>query len=104
MVWVNLVIAGLFEVFWAAMMKLSHGFSVLSYSLLTVVGMLLSFYFLAQATKALPLSIAYPIWTGIGALGSLLVGVFLFKDVMSPLTWLFVALLLIGILGIKLTT
>lgn len=104
MIWVYLTIAGLFEVFWAAMMKLSHGFSVLNYSVLTVIGMVLSFYFLAQATKELPLSIAYPIWTGIGALGSILVGFFFFKDSLSPLTWLFIALLLVGILGIKFTT
>lgn len=104
MVWLYLVIAGLFEVYWAAMMKLSHGFTQLGFSIATLVGMALSFFFLAQATKHLPLSIAYPIWTGIGALGSILVGAFIFKDAISPLTWLFIGFLLIGIIGIKLTS
>ncbi|WP_283679867.1 multidrug efflux SMR transporter [Lentilactobacillus sp. Marseille-Q4993] len=104
MVWIHLIIAGLFEVFWATMMKLSHGFSKLDYSIATVVGMFLSFYFLAKATKQMPLSLAYPIWTGIGALGAILVGAIFFKDSLSPLTWVFVAFLLIGLIGIKMTS
>ena len=104
MVWLYLTLAGLFEVFWAAMMKLSHGFTQLGYTAATIIGMILSFAFLAQATKHLPLSIAYPIWTGIGAVGSILVGVIFFKDAISPITWIFIILLMIGILGIKFTT
>lgn len=73
-----LIIAGLFEVFWSTMMKLSQGFSNLFYSFLTIVGMILSFAGLIFATKHLPISIAYLVWTGIGAVGSVLVGIFLF--------------------------
>ncbi|WP_137625100.1 DMT family transporter [Lactiplantibacillus pingfangensis] len=104
MTWIYLVVAGIFEVFWATMMKLSDGFSQLGYAAATVVGMILSFGFLALATKHLPLSIAYPIWTGIGAVGAILVGVICFKDQIAPVTWIFIAMLIVGIIGIKVTS
>nr|WP_245994769.1 multidrug efflux SMR transporter [Companilactobacillus furfuricola] len=101
---IYLVIAGLFEVVWASTMKLSHGFSKLDWSIATVIGMIASFFFLAKATKSLPLSLAYPIWTGIGAVGSIIMGVMFFGDKIPGVTWIFIALLLVGIVGIKLTT
>ncbi|WP_125606686.1 DMT family transporter [Lapidilactobacillus bayanensis] len=104
MTWFYLIIAGIFEVTWATTMKLSHGLTNLSYSLATIVGLILSFLFLELAIKHLPLSLAYPIWTGIGAVGSIIVGVVLFKDQLPTITWLFVALLVIGIVGIKVTS
>ncbi|MBV7389125.1 MULTISPECIES: DMT family transporter [Enterococcus] len=104
MAWIELIIAGVFEVFWATTMKLSHGFSKLSFSVLTIVGMIASFYFLAKAIKVMPMSLAYPIWTGIGAVGSILIGIFFFKDHLSLWTEFFVALLIIGIIGIKVTS
>lgn len=102
--WIFLVVAGIFEMFWATMMKLSEGFSKWNYSLLTVIGMIVSFYFLAKSLHSLPMSLAYPIWTGIGAVGSILIGVFFFKDHLSLLTSFFVALLIVGIIGIKVTS
>ncbi|WP_461242861.1 DMT family transporter [Secundilactobacillus muriivasis] len=104
MAWIYLVIAGIFEVVWASFLKLSAGFSHLGWSVATIIGMVLSFLFLAKATHQLPLSLAYPIWTGIGALGTVIVGVMVFGDRLNPLTWVFVGVLLIGIIGIKLTT
>lgn len=104
MSWVYLFIAGLGECFWAAMMKLSDGFSNLGYSITTVAGMIASFAFLILATKHLPLSLAYPIWTGIGAVGAVLIGVLVFKDSLSPATGFFICLLIVGIVGIKLTS
>lgn len=104
MTWIYLVVAGIFEVFWATMMKLSDGFSQLGYAAATIVGMILSFGFLALATKHLPLSIAYPIWTGIGAVGAILVGVICFKDQIAPVTWIFIVMLIVGIIGIKVTS
>ncbi|AVK64636.1 QacE family quaternary ammonium compound efflux SMR transporter [Lactobacillus sp. CBA3606] len=104
MTWIYLIIAGIFEVVWATMMKLSDGFSQIGYAVATIIGMILSFGFLALATKHLPLSIAYPIWTGIGAVGAILVGVVIFKDQIAPLTWVFIAMLVIGIVGIKVTS
>lgn len=104
MAWFDLLIAGLAEVWWATTMKMSSGFTKLNYALLTILGMVVSFGFLIRATKGLPLSIAYPVWTGIGAVGAILVGVILFNEHLSLLTWLFVILLVIGIIGIKVTS
>ena len=90
--------------FWSTWLKLSEGSSVLRFSILTVIGMIFSFLFLSQATKTLPLGTSYAIWTGIGALGAVIVGVLLFKESVSPLRLMFVALLLIGIIGLKATS
>ena len=104
MEWVYLIVAGGLEVFWSTCLKLSEGFSVLRFSILTVIGMIFSFLFLSQATKTLPLGTSYAIWTGVGALGAVIVGVLLFKESVSPLRLMFVALLLIGIIGLKATS
>lgn len=104
MEWVYLIVAGGLEVFWSTCLKLYEGFSVLRFSILTVIGMIFSFLFLSQATKTLPLGTSYAIWTGIGALGAVIVGVLLFKESVSPLRLMFVALLLIGIIGLKATS
>lgn len=103
MTWFYLIIAGLFEVVWATTMKLSQGFSQLGFSLATLAGMVFSFGFLALATRHLPLGIAYPVWTGIGAVGAIIVGVVWFHDQLSLATWGFVVLLVISIIGIKVT-
>lgn len=80
MAWVMLGIAGIFEAVWATCMKYSEGFTKFSWSLLTFAGMAVSFFLLARATKPLPLGTAYAVWTGIGALGSVIVGILLFKE------------------------
>lgn len=77
MAWVVLVFAGIFEIVWAYSMKLSEGFTKLGPSLVTLFFMILSFGLLAYAMKTLPLGTAYTIWTGIGAIGSFLVGIFI---------------------------
>lgn len=102
--WIYLIIAGLFEVVWATTMKLSHGFTKISFTIYTIIGLALSMFFLSIAIKRMPMSLAYPIWTGIGAVGSIIAGVIIFGDKLSPLTWVFVALLLISIIGIKFTS
>ncbi|BAK58077.1 multidrug efflux SMR transporter [Lactococcus garvieae] len=104
MSWIFLFLAGIFEVVWASTMKLSQGFSILKYDILTIVGMLVSFGFLTLAMKKLPLGIAYPIWTGIGAVGAILVGALIFKDKVPSLTWIFVLMLVVGLIGIKVTS
>ena len=104
MEWIYLVVAGGLEVFWSTCLKFSEGFSVLKFSVLTVIGMIFSFLFLSQATKTLRLGTSYAIWTGIGALGAVIVGILLFKESVSPLRLFFVALLLIGIIGLKATS
>lgn len=104
MTWVFLGIAGVMEVFWAICLKLSEGFTKLGFSALTVVGMLVSFGLLSQAMKTLPLGTAYGIWTGIGALGAVIVGLVLFKEPATAWRMFFAALLLIGIVGLKITS
>lgn len=104
MAWICLFIAGTFEVVWATCMKLSEGFSRLGWSAATIGGMLVSFLLLARATRVLPLGTAYGIWTGIGALGAVLVGIVLFKEPVSAARLFFAALLLAGIVGLKLTS
>lgn len=104
MQWIYLIIAGIFETFWATMLKLSDGFSNISYSIATIVGMIISFGMLALATKTLDLSVAYPVWTGIGAVGTVIIGVVFFREDLSWQTLCFVGLLIISIIGIKITT
>ena len=104
MEWVYLVIAGGLEVVWSTCMKFSEGFSDLKYTILTVVGMIFSFLFLSQATKSLPLGTAYAVWTGIGALGAVIVGIVMFKEPVTAARIFFVALLLVGIVGLKATS
>ncbi len=104
MEWVYLVIAGGLEVAWSTCMKFSEGFTDLKYTILTVVGMIFSFLFLSQATKNLPLGTAYAVWTGIGALGAVIVGIVMFKEPVTAARIFFVALLLIGIVGLKATS
>jgi quaternary ammonium compound-resistance protein SugE len=104
MAWVYLVIAGIFEVIWAMGLKYSHGFTKLYPSLITLGGMVISFYLLSLATKTLPIGTAYAIWTGIGALGAVLLGIFLFNEPVNALRIVFLCLLLAGILGLKLTS
>ena len=104
MAWVFLVVAGFLEVFWSSFLKLSEGFTKLGFSIVTVAGMLASFYFLSQAMKTLPLGTAYAIWTGIGAVGSVAVGILVFREPVTAARMVFTVLLLTGIIGIKLTS
>lgn len=104
MAWMYLFFAGILEVVWSTCMKYSNGFTVLPYTVATIVGMLFSFLFLSQATKMLPLGTSYAIWTGIGALGAVIVGILLFQEPFTVPRIFFAGLLLIGILGLKLTS
>ncbi len=104
MAWFDLFIAGIFEVVWSTCLKYSHGFTNVMFTVLTFIGMGFSFWFLAHAVKSLPMGTAYAIWTGIGALGAVIVGVILFKEPVTFTRMLFVGLLLTGIIGLKLTS
>lgn len=104
MAWLVLVVAGLFEVGWATAMKLSEGFSRLGASVATVLLMLLSVVLLGFAMRSLPLGTAYTVWTGIGAVGSVLVGMLFLGESKDLLRLLFIALIVAGILGLKWTS
>ena len=103
MAWIYLLLAGLFEIVWAIGLKYTDGFSRLWPSAGTLAAMAVSIVLLAMAVKTLPIGTAYAIWTGIGAVGAVALGIVLFGD---PATWprlLCVVLILIGIVGLKLT-
>ena len=104
MKWIFLLIAGLLEISWAVGLKFSHGFSQLIPSIITLICMILSFYFLALSLKELPLGTADAVWTGIGTLGTVILGIILFKEPVTILRILCIALILSGITGLKLLT
>ncbi|GEK46058.1 quaternary ammonium compound efflux SMR transporter SugE [Halomonas pacifica] len=102
--WILLVVAGLLEVAWALGLKASEGFTRPWPSLFTLVAMLASFYLLAQAMKVLPVGTAYAIWVGIGALGTVVLGMLIYGDSASPLRLLSLLLVLAGLVGLKLAS
>ena len=104
MQWVYLFLAGLWEVFWAVSLKYSHGFSQWLPSVLTVAGMIASFGFLSLALRELPLGMTYAIWTGIGTVGTFILGIVLFHESFSVPQCICVLLILAGIGGLKLLT
>lgn len=104
MAWMMLILAGIFEVVWAYSMKLSDGFSKLTPSIVTIFFMILSFALLAYAMRTLPLGTAYTIWTGIGAVGSFLVGVFVLGEPASALRMLAAVLIISGLVLMKISS
>ncbi|MBC6315209.1 DMT family transporter [Listeria grandensis] len=104
MAWIFLLVAGLCEMVFVVMMKLSEGFKKLKFSLLTVLFMTASFFLLSLSLKTIPIGTGYAIWTGIGAVGSVVMGMILFKEKKSVLKLLFIAMILAGVIGLKLTS
>ena len=104
MAWIYLVIAGLLEILWALSLKYTNGFARLWPSTVTVCGMVASFYFLAQALKSISVGTGYAIWTGIGAAGTAILGIVLFSEPASPPRLLCIALIVAGIIGLKITS
>ncbi|ENV33627.1 quaternary ammonium compound efflux SMR transporter SugE [Acinetobacter gerneri] len=104
MAWILLVIAGLFEVVWAYSMKVSEGFSRLGPSILTIVFMIASFSLLSYVMKTLPLGTAYTVWTGIGAVGSFLVGILILGEPASAMRMLAAVLIISGLVLMKLSS
>lgn len=104
MAWVFLGIAGLLEIVWASAMKQSAGFSRLWPSVVTIVAMLASFALLALAMKSLPQSVSYAVWVGIGAVGVAIVGVVRYHERLSAGQWVCLALIAVGIVGMKVLT
>lgn len=102
MAWIYLLIAGLTEIVWAIGLKEAHGFTVLLPSVVTLVFIVVSFFLFAKAMEKIPIGTAYAIFTGIGAAGTAIVGIFLFKEGAGAGKLFFLALLLIGIIGLKL--
>ena len=101
--WIYLVIAGLLEVAWAYFMKKSSGFTLLVPTALTLVTMIASFALLSLSMRTLPLGAAYTIWTGIGAVGAFVIGVVVLGEAATPMRWVAAAVIVAGIVLMKLS-
>lgn len=104
MAWVYLCIAGVFETAWAIGLKYTDGWTKPIPSVYTVVTMIASFYFLSIAIKTLPIGTAYVVWTGIGAVGTAILGMILFGESREVMRLLCMLLIVTGIVGLKLVS
>jgi len=104
MAWLWLLAAGLLEIVWAIGLKYSEGFTKLVPSVVTGIAMVASFWCLARALREIPLGTGYAVWVGIGAVGTAIAGVLLFSEPASWARAFCVALILAGIVGLKLTS
>lgn len=103
MAWVLLVVAGLFEVAWAVGLKYTQGFTRFWPSVLTIAAIVISMYLLSVAARTLPIGTAYAVWVGIGAAGTAVLGVALFGESINAGRLLCLGLLIVAIIGLKLT-
>lgn len=99
--WLILFIAGLFEVAWAIGLKYTDGFSKLWPSVFTIAAMIISMGLLSYSVKHLPVGTAYAVWTGIGAVGTAILGIILFNESKELMRVFFIFLIVIGIVGLK---
>jgi quaternary ammonium compound-resistance protein SugE len=99
--WIYLILAGFFEVAFTTCLKLSNNFTVLKYSIGFFISSILSFYLLNKAVQTIPLGTGYAVWTGIGAVGTALIGIFLFREPADLWRVFFLFLLIGSILGLK---
>ncbi|MBI5662408.1 MULTISPECIES: quaternary ammonium compound efflux SMR transporter SugE [Ignavibacterium] len=99
--WIILIIAGLFEVAWAVGIKYTDGFSKLIPSIFTIICMVISMGLLAYAVRHIPVGTAYSVWTGIGAVGTTILGIILFNESKEFVRIFFIFLIVVGIVGLK---
>ncbi len=104
MTWLVLIIAGLFETAWAIGLKYTDGFSRFWPSFWTIVAMVISVWLLGLCVRTLPVGTAYAVWVGIGAVGTVLLGMWLFDESTSPLRIVSLLLIIAGIIGLKLAS
>ena len=104
MAWVVLVIAGIFEVGWAIGLKYTDGFTRMWPTVGTVLAMIISVWLLGIAMKSLPVGTAYSIWVGVGAVGTVVLGIALFGEPANAARLVSVALIIAGIVGLRLAT
>ncbi|MBW7888236.1 MAG: quaternary ammonium compound efflux SMR transporter SugE [Bacteroidetes bacterium] len=101
MAWVYLFIASVCEIGWAIGLKYSEGFTKLVPSIFTTIGMIATYYFLALALKTIPVGTGYAIWTGIGAVGTAILGMILFNESKDLFRIISIGLIVAGIIGLK---
>lgn len=104
MAWMYLIAAGLAEVVWATTLKKTEGWTHLGWSMFTIGAMGASFWMLAAALREIPIGTAYAIWVGIGAIGVAAAGILIFGESASPAKLGFLALIVVGIAGLKLVS
>lgn len=104
MEWIYLILAGLFEVGWAIGLKYTEGFSRLWPSIGTITAMIASFHFLSQALRTIPIGTGYAVWTGIGAVGTALLGMVILGESVAPFRLVSLTLIVLGMVGLKLST
>ena len=104
MAWIILVLAGIFEVGWAIGLKYTEGFTRLLPTVWTVLAMIISLSLLGIAMKSLPVGTAYSVWVGVGAVGTVILGIVLLDEPANPARLISVALIIAGIIGLKLAT
>jgi quaternary ammonium compound-resistance protein SugE len=104
MAWIYLFFAGIFEIGWAVGLKYTHGFTRLTPSLLTAAAMAVSLFLLGLALRSLPLGTAYAIWTGIGTIGTAILGIVLFAEPAAALRLACIGMIAAGIIGLKLVS
>jgi quaternary ammonium compound-resistance protein SugE len=103
MAWIALVVAGLLEIVWATAMKQSQGFTRLWPSVITITGMVISFALLSWSMRTLPLGTAYTVWTGIGAVGAFVLGIWVFGEAASAMRILAAVMIVGGLVLMKLS-
>lgn len=101
--WLILIVAGILEFIWATGLKYSEGFTKLGPSIFTILTMAVSFYLLSLSMKVLPVGVSYTVWTGIGAVGAIVIGFILFKEPLSLMKMIFLGMIVAGILGLRFT-
>ena len=104
MPWIILVLAGLFEVGWAIGLKYTDGFTRTLPTIATVAAMAISLWLLGIAMKSLPVGTAYAIWVGVGAVGTVILGIVLFNEPVNPMRLVSVGLIVAGLIGLKLAS
>jgi quaternary ammonium compound-resistance protein SugE len=102
--WLALLAAGLLEIAWAFGLKYSDGMTRFWPAAATLISIALSFGFMAMALRSLPFGTAYAVWTGIGTMGSILVGMLVYSESMDPVRLVCLTLILVGMIGLKLNS
>ena len=104
MAWAILILAGIFEIIWAYSMKMSEGFTRFTPSVVTIVFMILSVVLLSISMRTLPLGTAYTVWTGIGAMGSFILGIIVLNEPMTAMRMIAAVLIVSGLVLMKLSS
>jgi quaternary ammonium compound-resistance protein SugE len=100
--WIYLILAGLFEIVFAIALKLSEDFTKTRWIIVFMISSVFSFYFLSKSLARIPIGTAYLIWSGIGGVGAVMVGIMFFNEPTTPLRLFFMALIIIAMIGLKL--